>query len=273
MLPQISVIMPVLNPDPKYFPAAIESVLAQTMPDWELIIVEDPSSRRGADFLARYPDPRIHHFTNTSRTSLVAQLNRAVDMSSAKYLARLDADDLAEPHRFAEQMRVMEAQPDLGVLGCQMTVIGPEDEVLGVRNYPVGHTEICKAMRRYSPLPHPGVFLRRAILLEAGGYRYDQIQGAEDYELWWRLLKLGVKFSNHPGRLLRYRIQPDQTKSKRLREQLLATIHVKKQNWDESFGFFDLVRLSTEKCLLRLPPALVMRLFVAITYRRNGKSS
>ena len=267
MSPKISVIMPVLNPDPSYLAQAVRSVVSQTMNDWELVIVEDPSPRSAADILRAFPDPRIRHVRNVERTSLVAQLNRCLDLARGTYLARLDADDVAESDRFALQCSLLDSDDRLTVLGCQKTIIGPSDEVLGVRNYPITHSDIRRAIRRFNPIPHPGVMMRREFVIAAGGYSNDWFcDGAEDYELWWRLLRAGAQFGNHPERLLRYRIQPQQTKAKRLRQQLCATLETKRAYWDKSFSVADRLRYWAECVLLKMPPGLVMRVFLATAY-------
>jgi glycosyltransferase involved in cell wall biosynthesis len=266
MMPRVSVVMPVLDPHPRYLVEAVESIMSQSMSDWELVIVEDPSPRSATEILRHYSDGRIRHVVNPARTSLVAQLNRAVHLAEGEYLARLDADDVAEPSRLEEQCAYLDEHRDTGVLGCQKTVIGPIGEILGVRDYPLAHEEIVRAIRRYNPLPHPGVMMRRSLVLATGGYGYERLRGAEDYELWWRLLTRGVRLANHPKRLLRYRIQRGQVKSRQLREQLRATIAVKRHYFDESFGVVDRCRLLTEQVLVWMPPALVMRLFLASQY-------
>jgi len=98
--PIVSVVMPVLNPHPVYFRQAVESILNQTLQDWELVIVEDPSPRSAAEILKDYPDPRIRHFVNPQRTSLVQQLNRGLQETQAELVARHDHDDISEPERW-----------------------------------------------------------------------------------------------------------------------------------------------------------------------------
>ena len=266
MTPKVSVLMPVLNPDPCYFEQAVESILRQSMPNWELIIPEDPSPRKASDTLKKFPDARIRHILNDNRTSLVSQLNQALHLANGEYIARLDADDIAEPNRLEEQCRALDENTQLGVLGCQKTIIGSNGEVIGIRNYPLNHKDIITAICRYNPIAHPGVIMRRDLVYAVNGYSHDsRVRGAEDYDLWWRLLKTGVYFSNHPGRLIRYRIQPQQTKIQQLHQQLRATINIKRANWS-SLGELDKLRFFGELTLLKIPASLVIKLFFATTY-------
>ena len=263
--------MPVLNPDPRFFAEAIESVLSQTMQDWELIIVEDPSPAEATDILRHYRDPRIRHVRNPTRTSLVSQRNATIARAQGDLLALMDADDIAEPSRLEEQCAYLEAHPETAVLGSQKSIIGPTGEMLGTRRYPCTHEEIATAIRRYNPVAHPSVMLRRQVIEDVGGYRYERQPDVTDYDLWWRLLRRGYRFANHPASLLRYRIHPDQSKNRRLRSQLRATIDVKRMYRDSSFGVVDQLRLIGEMALLYVPPGIVARLFAAMNYRTSNR--
>src|SRR5439155_27194000 len=94
--PAVSVLMPVLNPHPVYFPEAVASIVGQTFPDWELVIVEDPSATSAAELLGRFDDPRIRLIANPQVTGLIAQRNRTLAEASADLVALIDADDIAE---------------------------------------------------------------------------------------------------------------------------------------------------------------------------------
>src|SRR6185369_10850241 len=98
-IPAVSVVMPVLDPDPTYFRLAVESVLRQTLADLEFVIVEDPSPRSAATVLAEFADPRVRHFVNPARTSFAAQINRGLQESRSDLIARFDADDICDPRR------------------------------------------------------------------------------------------------------------------------------------------------------------------------------
>ncbi|MDW8030145.1 MAG: glycosyltransferase family 2 protein, partial [Armatimonadota bacterium] len=137
--PIVSVVMPAFNPHPVYFRQAVESILNQTFEDWEFVIVEDPSPRQAAEILKDYPDPRIRHFVNPKRTSLVQQRNRALEEACGKLIACQDADDISEPERLAKQVAFMESNPDVAVLGTPLTVIDGDGKVLGYRFYPCEH--------------------------------------------------------------------------------------------------------------------------------------
>jgi glycosyltransferase involved in cell wall biosynthesis len=263
--PRISVMMPVLDPHPVYFPRAVASVLAQTAADLELIIVEDPSAKR-ADRIAKLDDPRIRYIRNDARTSLVDQRNRALAEARADIVAMLDADDIAEPDRFAKQLAFLDAHPEVGLVGSQLTIIDASGEVIGTRSYPLEHADIVAAMCRYNAIAQPAVMARKRVLVDAGGYQYRTFLVNEDYELWSRLVQRGVQVANHPEVLLRYRVHESGTKAAMLRRMLRATLDVKNQFWRDKMDARARLRFWGEHVLVGLPPSWVLRLFVAIQY-------
>ena len=242
--PIVSVVMPVLNPHPVYFRQAVESILNQTLQDWELVIVEDPSPHPAAEILKDYPDPRIRHFVNPQRTSLVQQRNRALHEAKADLIACQDADDISEPERLEKQVKFMKSHPEVAVLGTWLRVIDEEGRTLGFRHYPCDHDDIIRAMPLYNPIGQPSVMFRREVALRHGGYQYDRVLVASDYDLWCRLAKGGVRFANLPEHLVRYRIHSSAVKSVKLRETLRGTIEIKQLYFGAEMGFRAKLRFS-----------------------------
>jgi glycosyltransferase involved in cell wall biosynthesis len=271
--PRVSVVISVLRPDPVYFRQTVESVLAQTLTDFELIIIEeapdppDPTAPLGKDILADLEDDRIRHFLHPERTTLVQQRNRGLEAARGDLVALIDADDLCRPDRLALQVEFLDAHPEIDVLGSRLTIIDAEGEPVGERRYPTSHEEILRAFPRFNPIAQPAVMHRRRPLLEAGGYRYDRYPATEDYELWSRLARRGVRFANHPEPLVRYRIHPGGMKSARLKGLLRGTLEVKAMHWKHA-GLRARLRRLAERGLLLLPADWIYRLFVTTHYRR-----
>ncbi len=190
--PRVSVLMTVLNAHPVYFPKAVRSILEQTLPDFELLIIEDPSSRPAEPLLRRFNDPRIHHFLNPQRTSLIQQKNQGLAAASSDLVALFDADDIAEPERLEKQVHFLEGHPEVMVLGSQIQIIDSEQRPKGYRQFPLHHEDIMRALPSFVPLSHPSVMLRKGPVLDAGGYRFREYPVAEDYELWSRLAQCGA---------------------------------------------------------------------------------
>lgn len=257
--PLVSVVMPLLRPHVVYFPQAVESILHQTLSDFELVIVEDPSPVRGSDYLARHADPRIRHIIQPERTSLTRQLNRGLAESRGGLIARMDADDIAEPDRLRRQVEFLRTHPDVGIVGTHVVTIDGSGAVIGRYTHPADHDGIVALLRRKCALVHPTVMGRREVFLDAGGYKLDIL--CEDYELWCRLASLGVRIANIPEPLLRYRRHGGNASSTRLLEAIRGEVRVKTQYWKGKMGPIDWAFYQFERTLLRLPPGIACPLY------------
>src|SRR5688572_457670 len=134
--PLVSVVMTVLDPGPRYFHEAVASVLAQDYSHWELVIVEDPSSRSPGRLLQAFDDPRIVYFANPARTSHSRQRNQSLALARGELVATLDADDVCQLDRISQQVRFLADHPDVDVVGTQLAIIDGEGKLIGSRNYP-----------------------------------------------------------------------------------------------------------------------------------------
>jgi glycosyltransferase involved in cell wall biosynthesis len=263
-VPVVSVVVPVFEPHPVFFRQAIDSLLAQSFSDIEVIIVEDPSSAPGRPMVAGIDDPRLIHIVNAERTSLPRQHNRALAECRGRFLCRFDADDICEPDRVQRELAFLDANPSVDVVGSMLTIIDAEGRVVGDRRYPTSHDEIVAAMRRFNPIANSTVMFRREVYERFGGWRDSQLP-AQDYEWYSRLAAGGARFANLPEALVRYRLHDSSLKSSKLRDTIRTTIEVKNTYWQD----MDLVSrgiMTAERFLLLLPPSLVLKLFVAIRY-------
>jgi glycosyltransferase involved in cell wall biosynthesis len=267
--PAVSVLMPVLNPHPVYFPEAVASIVAQTLTDWELIIVEDPSNSSAAELLKPLADPRIRLIANSTKTGLIAQRNRTISEARADLIAMMDADDVAEPNRLVEQVSLMAQNPKLAIVGCQLRIIDSSGADVGHRNYPTTHREILRSMPRYNAIPQPGVMARKQAILRHGGYAFEW--PAEDYDLWSRMLLAGEQFANSDLALVRYRVHAESgSKGTRTRQLLRLTSEVKRRYWWGAMNFSARLRYWGERGLLVLPPSWVVGLFAILTFNRRS---
>ncbi len=263
--PLVSIVMPIWNVPPEYVRAAILGLLAQTFQRWELVIVEDPSDRLSSEVLAQFADRRLRYILNPSRTSLAQQRNRCIQEAKAGIIACHDADDTSTVDRIGLQYAYLLKNPEIGVLGCQLHITDQHSTVIGQRHYPLDHDSIHRCMHRFNAIAQPSVMFRKEIIVASGGYRIDGT--CEDYDLWSRLLKAGVRFANLPQALVRYRIHSEASKVAQLRLTLINTLSVKERYWRPTMTFRDRVRLCLERTLLLLPPKLVLLLFQRIQYR------
>jgi glycosyltransferase involved in cell wall biosynthesis len=191
---------------------AVESVLAQSLAELELIVVDDGSTDGSDQVLARYAreDPRLVVLTNPRRLGLAASLNRALERARGRYLARMDADDFSLPHRLAEQAAFLDANPRVVIVGSAVLPVDTEGRVLGrARVQPASDAAIRNKMLLHNAFHHPSVMLRRELLVRAGLAFDPGLAYAQDYELWSRLLAHG-RGANLPQTLVRMTIHPGQ---------------------------------------------------------------
>lgn len=203
--PEISAVLPVYNGE-AYVREAVESILAQTFTDFELIIINDGSTDGSGAILRELAarDPRIV-LVERANGGLVSALNEGIERARADLIARMDADDVAMPDRFARQLARMLGEPDLGVLGSFIRIMDKAGRIIRLGDYPVSVEETLRFMDHGCPVAHPTVMMRREAVLKAGGYR-KLFSHCEDYDLWLRISELGYGIANLPQPLLNYRM-------------------------------------------------------------------
>src|SRR6188472_559267 len=159
--PQVSVVMPVYNAE-RYLAEAIESTLAQSFADWELIAVDDGSTDGSSRILAEYAaaDPRVvvHRQENGG---VAAASNRALELARAPLVARLDADDLSLPHRLEQQHRFLGDHPEVGMVGGQAAIVDLDGREVAEARYPLDDAAIREQMKRTTGFVHSSVMIRK----------------------------------------------------------------------------------------------------------------
>ena len=195
--PAISVILPVYNVE-AYVREAVESILAQTFMDFELIIINDGSTD-GSGAILRELAPRDARIVLVEQPNggLVSALNEGIKRARADLIARMDADDVAMPERFALQHAHMVQEPELAVLGSFIRNMDKEGNIIRLDRYPLTPKATARHVEKGCPVAHATVMMRRDAVLKAGGYR-KAFRHAEDYDLWLRISDLGYSFANLP---------------------------------------------------------------------------
>ncbi|MBN9458523.1 MAG: glycosyltransferase [Bosea sp.] len=206
--PLVSVLVPVHNGE-QYLDRMISSVLGQTFADFELLVIDDLSTDNSPAILERYAkvDPRLRVIRRDgSAAGLSHALNLGLDEARGALIARLDADDIALPHRLARQVGWLSDHPDCAILGSFIEMIDPEGNPTGLHREPRGAAAVALHSIVGTPFAHPAVMMRRDFL-NAHQLRYHDIP-AQDYDLWGRMLVRGAKGDNLPEALVRYRVHP-----------------------------------------------------------------
>ncbi len=193
--------------------AALDSLAAQTLPDWELVAVDDGST----DGTGRLLEARARHDSrirplHLPHGGIVSALNAGLAVARGPYVARLDADDTAHPERLARQAAWLDAHPETGLVSCRVAFGGDPERSAGFArivdwmNACLSREDIRLQRFRETPLPHPSVMFRRDLPVRYGGYADGPFP--EDWELWLRWLDAGVIMDKLPQVLLTWNDPP-----------------------------------------------------------------
>ncbi|HEU5079203.1 MAG TPA: glycosyltransferase [Opitutaceae bacterium] len=203
--PLISVVMPVYNAE-RYLRQAVESILAQSLADFELIAVDDGSKDNSRKLLEQIGarDPRVHVISRPN-TGIVGALNDGLAVAKGQFIARMDADDVALPHRFAEQIAYFADHPDCVALGTAVQIIDAAGRVVDRHAPAVTHAEIESELLlgNGGALYHPTAMFRVEAVRKVNGYDPNFCK-AEDVDLYLRLSRVG-QLANLPTIGLQYR--------------------------------------------------------------------
>lgn len=206
-----------------YLAEAIESILGQTFADFEFIIVDDGSSDRTGEILARHAarDSRIRVLRQRNQGIAVA-LNLGIAEARAPYIARMDADDVALPARFQAQLDHLAAHPEIDVLGTAAELMTASSQPLHIHRPPSDACLVAEEMERHNVFLHPTVVMKKTAVDAVGGYRALLVD-AEDYDLFLRLGEHGA-LANLPEPLLRLRIHDQQVTLRHLEHQQICVL-------------------------------------------------
>ncbi|WP_081605567.1 glycosyltransferase family 2 protein [Rhodopirellula europaea] len=205
--PRISVLLTVFNAE-KTVAETIRSVLTQTETDFEFLILDDGSTDDSYDIATQSVanDNRVQ-LIRQNNAGMAASLNRLIDESRGRYLARIDADDIAEPTRFSKQVAYLDAHPDCVLVGSAVLNIDDDGDPYGVTIMPSDHQAIeARMLSGAGGIMHPSTMLRSDAVIESGGFALNY-PVAEDQDLWLRLAQIG-RLANLPEPLTRYRVHP-----------------------------------------------------------------
>lgn len=202
---RISVLLPLYNGE-RYIREAVESVLAQSHREFELLVLDDGSTDRSLQIVNALAagDARVRVISRENR-GLVATLNELLAQARSDVIARMDADDVCLPNRFERQLAFLEANPQIVCVGGDVEMIDECGRFLTTLNLPQHDADIQReALKGHAPLFHPAAMIRTAALRAIEGYRADYWP-AEDLDLWLRLGEVG-QLANLPKPVLRYRL-------------------------------------------------------------------
>jgi len=200
--PLVTVLVPARNAQ-RTLALALRSVIAQSYPHWELLVLDDGSSDATVAIAKGFGDGRIRVLGDGAWLGLAARLNQGIDAARGALLARLDADDVAFPERLARQVQFLRAHPEVDLVGASAIVFGDDGQPYGRFPAPLTHAQICRRPWSGFYLPHP-TWMGRIEWFRRFRYRPEQDRAAQDQDLLLRSFRAST-FANLPETLIGYR--------------------------------------------------------------------
>ncbi len=198
----VSIIMPVYNGG-FHLLEAINSILNQSYSNFEFIIINDASTDDSGKILKKIADNRVKLYSFTKHLGVAKSLNKAISLAKGKFIARMDADDVAYPDRLMYQLNFMKVHPRTVLVGSWVELISDQGVFIRNKSYPILYEQIKRIIISYNPFVHPTLLMKSDIFQTLGGYD-ETLNGAEDYDL---VLRISKKFEvqNIPKVLLKFR--------------------------------------------------------------------
>lgn len=225
--PLVSVVMPVYNAG-DFLVEAIESILKQSFRNFEFIIVDDGSTDSSWQIIKKYfkKDLRIKPFKNKENSGIAKTINRAISKTKGQFIARMDADDIAIPHRLEKQIEFLLENKDIGILGSQMFEINDKNIITNVRKVPLTNANIKKNLFITQTIQNPTLMINKKSIPE-GILEYDQkFSPVDDLDMFFKLIPY-TKFANLPDFLMVYRKHNSNSSLKNIKNTFLLTLKVR----------------------------------------------
>jgi len=238
--PRVSVILPVHNGE-EFLREAIDSVLAQSEQNLELIIIDDGSVDSSLQIAESVDDPRVSVVALEINVGLATALNIGISKASSLLIARQDQDDFSDPLRLQKQLDALDRDNDLVLIGTWATVIvqdsSNEWQPTGAHRHPSLDVLLRLRLLWNNPFVHSSVVFRKSAFDISGGYSSDPtLDWPEDYGLWSRMAHHG-KLANLPELLVTYRHTPGGM-SRKFADQIKSGVtKIAADNMSEASGF------------------------------------
>lgn len=232
MKPLVSCIMSNYNTEPEIFRIAIESILNQTLQDFELILIDDKSTDENSkNIIGEYAkkDSRIVAIYNEVNLGLAGALNEGLKIAQGKYIARFDTDDICVKDRFEKQIKYMRAN-NIDICSTFAHLFGAYEDVVSTSFY---SCEAVAAQLLFSCyIYHPSIMMTR-FFLNKNELTYDlEFDGAEDFDLFIRCRNEGAKICILPKVLFHYRIHSSSVCYTQKPKQIILSKQICKRQLD-----------------------------------------
>ena len=201
--PPISVLMPAYNAR-AFIAQSVQSVLAQTFEDFELLVVNDGSTDETRDILAAFDDPRLRIIDNPRNLGIVGSLNHGLALARGRYIARMDADDFCLPHRFVRQKAFLDANPQTVIVAAEMALLEDGNVTFTREGGDTDPVIVEWLLHLGNPVGHTSMMFRADTVAAMGTYLREEFTYAEDFDFSHRMLRYG-EISVLPDHLVIYR--------------------------------------------------------------------
>lgn len=262
-LMKVSIVTTAYNAE-KYLAEAIDSILGQTLTNFEYIVVDNGSTDKTWLMLKDYAkkDKRLVISRLVKNKGIAGGRNKAVSLAKGEYLAWQDADDWSVPERLAIQKEFLDKHQNIAIVGGWLQFFDEQGD-RGIRRYAAKDKDIRTHIFRYAPIAQPAAMIRRECLSKTGQYN-PEMPGTEDLEMSFRL-GLQYKFANIQQVLVHYRDNSGSATYIGLRNMERSTLVIRRRfarSNKYSFNFGDAMYNTAQFCMLYLiPPNLKIKLF------------
>jgi len=237
----VTFLVPAFNVE-QHLKSCLKGIYNQTFKNFKVLIINDGSNDETPKILRQIDDPRFHIIHQKRNMGYIHCLNLGLSLIKTKYTARLDSDDIPMPRRLEAQLKFLEKNPSVSVVGSRMAYIYGAEKIfsfgfLGKELIP----SFCPPMNQkpfWDPatdgetIPHSSATFRTSTIRKVGGYR--DLYPAEDMDLWYRLAAIGKKLACLPEILTLYRINPQGVTSSALFRQAMITEFVKQSLYSKT---------------------------------------
>ncbi len=215
----LTVLMPVYNAI-AYLEESIQSVLAQDMSDFHLLVMADGSTDGSQEYVQGLQDPRITVSVAKEKAGLGSALSRGLALCESEFFVRMDADDIIHPSKFRLQLEFLRRNPDIGLVGTRFHYFGSPGSAVLTPLLPLDHRSIVAGLHKMTlTLVHGSLMGRTDVLKKAGGYRVRGM--GEDWDMFLRVSEIS-RLANLPHDLYSWRLHGGNAKVKHLMEQQLG---------------------------------------------------
>ena len=271
-MPLVSVIMAAYN-EQERLKDTIESILNQTFTDFEFIIVNDGSTDKTQEILDYYAkkDERVRIIVNEKNMGLTKSLNRGLENAIGKCIARIDAGDIAHPNRLERQIKFLEENKEVYILGTYGYWINKNKEIIGSCKFPTHPSDIKKNLFGFvSVAVHPSLLIRGELFEKVGLYN-TACSTSMEYDLYMRTIKNGFAIANIPEFLI-YILRDDKGISiNRIKTEFRNQFKIRVKYLPHFFNLRNLIYTIASVVFILIPSTLLKK-FVDIRINLSGRN-